>query len=1134
MSESMGSIGKRLAALGSLPLLGAPVVAADSGIGDLLTAGFTQPPDSAKPRVWWHWMNGNVTKEGIKLDLEWMKRVGIGGFQNFDASLGEPQVVANRLVFMSPPWKEAFSYAVRLADQMGLEMAIAGSPGWSETGGPWVAAADGMKKVVWSETELQGGRPFKGSLAKPPSVSGPFLNKPRTELLNFGAAPAALPEIYVDTAVIAYRMPFTPMNLQGLKLTASGGTPDLHTLTDGDTTRTIRLPISASGAPVYIQYEFPRPQTIYGLTLGIEHVGLPLMFGGAATLAQLQSSNDGIQFQMVADVPTERGGLTPDPGQSTVAFSPVTARFFRLSLASKPPTSLPIDPAELGLPPASPPTEYRVSEFKLHPSAVINRFEEKAAFALAPSLYGAATPSVPANVVIDPKEVVDVTDRMSTDGHLDWTPPPGRWTVLRLGYSLTGARNGPASPEATGLEVDKLNAAAVRGYLEQYLSKYQDASGGLMGSRGVKYMITDSWEAGAQNWTPALFAEFKRRRGYDLHAWMPLLAGHVVKSAEASDQVLWDFRQTLSELVAEYHYAPLAEVLHQRGMGLYSESHERDRAFIGDGMSVKRGATIPMGAMWTLAPGVNKEQYGFDADLRESASVAHIYGQNLVAAESMTAAGSAWAWAPESLKPTADQEMAMGVNRFVIHTSVHQPLIDKSPGLALGPFGQWFTRNDTWAEKAGPWVQYLTRSSYLLQQGRMVADLAYFYGQDSNVTALFAEKSPNVPVGYNFDFINAEALMNALSVEDGMLVTASGMRYRALILDANAQFMSVPVLRRLADLVQAGAIVIGGRPAATPSFADDGAEFDRLRTALWGTVEGQHDLGGGHVHSGQAPGEVLRNLGIEPDFLISKPQAAADVLFVHRHLADAEIYFVDSRSDVPAQIEASFRVTGRLPELWHADTGKQEPVTYQMIGGRTLVPLTLNAHDTVFVVFREATTLASRTLPSPIENPLITLPDQWQLRFQPDLGAPQGSRAATLGSWSDSPDEGIRYFSGTGTYSVTMSAPKSWFSPHARLWLDLGKVMNVAQVKVNGKDLGVLWKAPFRVDVTDALKPGANQLQIEVTNLWVNRLIGDQQPHSTHKYTFTTRAFYKADARLLPSGLLGPVHMVKITTQNSR
>jgi hypothetical protein len=312
--------------------------------------------------------------------------------------------------------------------------------------------------------------------------------------------------------------------------------------------------------------------------------------------------------------------------------------------------------------------------------------------------------------------------------------------VLRFGYSLTGAKNGPASPEATGLEVDKLNRGSVRAYLDQYLNQYESASNGLMGKHGVKFVITDSWEAGAQNWSKDMFTDFERRRGYDLHSWMPVLVGQVVDSAEASDRFLWDFRATLADLVVENHYAQIAESVHGRGMGLYSESHESGRAFIGDGMSVKRRATVPMGAMWTQLPGVKEEQYGYDADIRESASVAHIYGQNLVAAESMTAGSGAWAWAPEYLKPTADQEMAMGLNRFVIHTSVHQPLIDKAPGLSLGPFGQWFTRNETWAEQAAPWIRYLARSSFMLQQGRFLADVAYYYGEDSNVSALMKSK----------------------------------------------------------------------------------------------------------------------------------------------------------------------------------------------------------------------------------------------------------------------------------------------------------------------------------------------------------------------------------------------------------
>jgi hypothetical protein len=1102
---------------------------AEAEKADALANGFAQPPQSAAPRVWWHWMNGNITAAGIKLDLEWMKRIGIGGFQTFDASLGTPQVVEKRLVFMTPEWKEAFSFATKLADQLHLEMGIAGSPGWSESGGPWVEPAQAMKKIVWSETSMAGGKPFIGVLPKPPSISGPFQNKPRSELFSFNGPDTKPPPVfYADTAVIAYRMPSSEQSLPAPKLAASGGTPDLALLTDGDLTKNMSLPVTANGEPAWIQYEFASPQTIFGVTVGIQHIGLPLILGGVAALAELQCSDDGVQFRKVAMVPTERGGLSQDPGQNTVAFAPVAARFFRLQLRypTPPAGAAPIDVSPLGLPPAAPPTEFRVTKFVLHAAPVVNHFEDRAAFAIAPDLYAAATPEVPAAAVIASADIVDLTDRMDAEGRLNWTAPPGRWRVLRFGFSLTGAKNGPASAEATGLEVDKLNREAVRGYLDHYLDLYQSASKGLMGEHGVQFVVTDSWEAGAQNWTTELFTEFKQRRGYDMHAWMPVLAGHVVQSAQASDRFLWDFRETLGELVVENHYAQVAQSLRQRGMGLYSESHESGRAFIGDGMSVKRRATVPMGAMWTPMPGANGEQFGYDADIRESASVAHIYGQNLVAGESMTAASGAWSWSPEDLKPTADQELAMGLNRFVIHTSVHQPLVDRPPGLALGPFGQWFTRNETWAEQASPWIRYLARCSYLLQQGRFVADVGYFYGEDSNVTALFATKAPNVPSGYNFDFINADTLLTALRVEDGSITTRGGMHYRVLALDANAQHMSLPVLRRLAELVNAGAVVAGERPLETPSLADDPQEFSRLVAALWGSTAGKHEYGKGAVFSGQGLDVVLSAAGVAPDFRV-EAQSGTDLRFVHRSLPAGEIYFVDNHQNQAVQSVISFRVAGKVPELWHADSGATEAVSYRMSSGTTQVPLTLDAHETVFVVFRKPTTNAERTTPASTQTPLLTVANSWQLRFPAGRGAPTAAHATNLSSWSEDADKGIRYFSGTATYTTSLTAPPSWFGTADRLWLDLGKVKNVARVSVNGRNLGIVWKAPFRVDVTKALKAGTNRLEVKVTNLWVNRMIGDAQPDTPEKFTFTTQAFYKADSPLLPSGLLGPVRLLR-------
>jgi hypothetical protein len=767
----------------------------------------------------------------------------------------------------------------------------------------------------------------------------------------------------------------------------------------------------------------------------------------------------------------------------------------------------------------------------LHTGARVNRFEEKAAFAAVTDLYGFATPAMAAQDAVRKADVLDLTTKMKPDGTLDWTPPAGRWVVLRLGYSLTGARNSPASPEATGLEVDKLNRGFVKAYFDNYLGQYKDTVGDLMGKRGLRYVVTDSWEAGVQNWTDEMIAEFTRRRGYDPHPWLPVLTGRVVESAEASDRFLWDFRKTIGELTAEYHYDQLTAMLHERGLGRYSESHESGRAFIGDGMEVKRNADVPMSATWTQTPGVNNEQYGANADVRESASVAHIYGQNLVAAESLTASTGAWSWSPETLKPTADKELANGLNRFVIHTSVHQPVSDKIPGLGLGPYGQWFTRHETWAELAKPWTTYLARSSFMLQQGKFAADVIYFYGEDSNLTALFASKSPDVPEGYNFDYVNADALIHRLSVTGGRITTPSGMSYRTLVLDAYSRHMSLPVLRKIRDLANAGAVVVGAKPTDSPSLSDDQAEFRNIADQVWGSGTGRRACGKGVVYAGQTAAEALTDMNVAPDFDYTKPQGDTKLLFVHRKLPQGEAYWVDNRNNRAESVDATFRAQGKAAELWHADTGKMEPASYRIAGGRTTVPLRLEPYEAVFVVFRKPAAAPSRTLPGRTDTPIATVEGPWEVAFQPDRGAPAKITLDKLSSWSDNADQGAKYFSGTGTYTKTVQAQAAWFKTGARLWLDLGDVKNLAEVSVNGKPLGIVWKAPFRVDVTTAMKPGANAVIVKVTNLWVNRLVGDQQPNVARKYTYTAQQFYRVDSALLPSGLLGPVQIISSATR---
>lgn len=1100
--------------------------------GKKLQKGFLNPPDEAKPRVWWHWMNGNITKEGIRADLEWMHRVGIGGIQNFDAALATPQIVEKRLTYMTPEWKDAFSFATKLADSLGLEMAIAGSPGWSESGGPWVKPEQGMKKYVWSEIVIEGGKPFNGIIPGPPKVTGLFQNVPleregTSSMLGITEPPPP-PEYYADVAVVAFRLPDEYKALADLhpKMTSSGGKFSLDALTDGDVATSTELPYTKPGTSAWIQYEFTEPVTFRSITVaaGAPATILTSLFGGGLTKT-LEVSDDGRNFTKVMTIPS---GSVP---QLTFSFEPVTAKYVRLAIMT--PSSSPnfsgladiLGFEGLNMPQ---PTGTPVAEFALHTIAKVNRFEDKAGFSTSPELAGFRTPSVPD--AVKKNNIIDLTSKMGADGKLNWTPDEGKWVVLRIGYSLIGKTNHPASPEATGLEVDKLNADHVRAYFTNYLDQYKDATGGLMGQKGLQYIITDSYEAGAQNWTDNMMAEFKARRGYEMTPWLPVLAGYIVESAEASDKFLWDFRRTLADLIAENHYDQLTKLLEERGMGRYTESHEGGRAFIGDGMEVKRTAHIPMSATWMPGGfgmiGGTEVAVQYRADVKESSSVAHLYGKKYVAAESLTAIGNAWGYAPEALKSTADMELANGLNRFVIHCSPHQPVNDKIPGLGLGPFGQWFTRHETWAEQSGPWLTYLARSSYMLQQGNYVADVIYFYGEDNNITALFAKKLPDVPEGYSYDFVNADALINLLTVTKGNITTPSGMSYRLLALDANCRQMTLPVLKKIRDMVNAGATVVGNKPEETPSLTDDPDEFRTIVDHMWANEKGENIVGSGKVFSGMTIKEALDAMSIAPDFTYTRPNENTKLMFVHRKTGNIDIYWVNNRNERVEDLEATFRTAGKKAEIWHPETGLIEEASYTIENGITKVPLHLEANDAVFVVFRNKAKKSSFTAKTPVEKKLATVEGPWKVTFQEKRGAPADATFETLTPWNENADPGVRYFSGTATYSKTINAPAEWFAEGTEQWLDLGSVKNLAEVLINGESSGIVWKTPFRVNVTGKLKEGNNKIEIKVTNLWVNRLIGDAQPGVTEKITYTTMPFYKANSPLKPSGLLGPVTFI--------
>ncbi|MGV3599783.1 MAG: glycosyl hydrolase [Dyadobacter fermentans] len=1082
------------------------------GQSPALQQGFQTPPDAAKPRVWWHWMNGNITKEGITKDLEWMKRVGIGGFQNFDASLFTPNVTPKKLVFMTPDWKDAFKHTTDLAQKLGLEMAIAGSPGWSVTGGPWVPAADAMKKYVWTETHVPGGQTFTGKLPQPAPVAGKFQNVPLPAEGGMSGPSGEVPDYYADALVIAYKLPAADKRMSTLnpKVTSSGGSFSVAELTDDDLGKTSLLPPMEVGQDMWVQYEFDTPQTFKALTIvGASSGGALAEFNGAPNNRTLRVSDDGVTFRDVAPI---KGSIVP---QNTLAFTPVTARFYRIAFKTLAP---PFNPFAAmmgggGGQPAAP-EGVHVAEIVFHNTDRMDQFEEKAGFSPwrenTSSLIQLNADAVPLT------DVIDLTSKMTADGSLNWTPPAGNWVVVRLGYSLTGRKNHPASPEATGLEVDKLDKTAVSRYINTYLDMYKDATGGQMGAKGLQYMVLDSYEAGHMTWTKEMPQEFKKRRGYDITPWIPALTGIVVKSAAESDRFLWDFRKTIGELIVENHYEVIGDALKARGMKRYTESHEGGRIYLADGMDVKRKADIPMAAMWTpgsLAGGADEEVRS-EADIRESASVAHIYGQNIVAAESMTSVGNAFTWYPEKLKRTADLEMASGLNRFVIHTSVHQPLDDKKPGFSLGPFGQYFTRQETWAEQARAWMDYLGRSCFMLQQGKPVVDVLYYYGENSNITQISTQKLPPIPAGYAFDFANSSVVKDMLKVEKGLIVTPSGQQYRLLVLDSTARYMTLPVLQKIGELVDNGMKVAGVKPERSPSLSDDPAAFAALVNRIWN-----------NPNVSSQPLETILSSITPKDVAISREKAK--ILYVHRQTPDADIYWLDNRSNEANQASISFRVTGKIPVLWNPETGKTSKVSYQIADGRTTIPLKFDSWQAYFIVFSGKAPKNSHSEPEWRESDAAAVAGAWTVRFQPGLGAPAQAQMNELAPLSEHSDAGIKYFSGTATYENTLNV--SAIKKNARYWLDLGDVKNLAEVIVNGKNAGIIWKKPFLIDITDAVKQGANSIQVRVTNTWVNRLIGDAQPGTATKITYTTMPFYKADSPLQPSGLLGPVKLVAAT-----
>ena len=734
-------------------------------------------------------------------------------------------------------------------------------------------------------------------------------------------------------------------------------------------------------------------------------------------------------------------------------------------------------------------------------------------------------------------EVLDLTGKMSADGRLAVVLPAGEWVVLRFGFTTTGKTNHPAVPEGHGLEIDKLDAKAVEFQFEQAMGRIIRDAGPLAG-RTFNGLLFDSFEGGFQNWTATLPEQFRALKGYDLIPWLPVMTGRIVGSRDRTEAMLWDFRQVLEELIAENYYGTMHRLAARHGIPIYSETQGGPIT----PMSANRHVDVPMNEFWV------PDAAGRAGRIKMSTSSASFFGRGVVAAEAFTATpeNGRFQNSPGTLKRSGDYAFTLGLNRFALHSLTHQPVTEAAPGFALGRYGVHFGRLNTWWPYADAWLSYLSRSQFLLQQGRTVADVCLLVDEDLGY-GLPAASADTLP-GYDFE-VGYPAYLAAMKARDGVIEHAAGGRFRLLVAPekttAKSWVAQLSTLRQLRQLVADGARLSGEAPVAPAGLHDftDRAEFERLVQEIWGGLDGgavrSKTLGQGKVYAGLTPREILALEGVAPD--VGGDTADGRVKFIHRTVAGAEIYFVFNYTDQPRALQLDFRQPGRKPELWDPETGARgiAPV-YQCTSTGISLPLTLGPWGSTFLVFREPLPTrwiatvgegvdavrpgalltakaalefteaagARRRVDLPALPAPLAIGGPWEVEFIDGRGAPPHATFAQLLSWPDRPEKEIRYYSGTAVYRNNFELPAAPGSEQVAL-LDLGVVADIARVFVNGQEAGVAWHAPFRVDITRLLRAGANALEVRVANRWINRLIGDEatpvpypyQPRGVSKFT---------------------------------
>ncbi len=1103
---------------------------------DSLRRGFQNPPVSANLSAYWQWMGGHITREGITRDLEAMSKNGITDVNLFNlSSYQESDFGIPKVKFASGGWMEMFRHTLREANRLGMVVGAENCDGWSQSGGSWVPVDKSMKQYIWSKTQLRGGQAVNIRLDKPVGKTKNF---------------------YRDICVVAFRSPVQSGFYQKSHIKTTEGQP-VTTLTDGNPVSCYYLKADQS-----VDIQFKESYLVEKVLIHIQKVFEWKNDKFNATF-ELQKSNDGINYSSVSAL---KVNCLNEPVVLNIPATEATC--FRLVSKNRN-----VEIAELAL--------LKNGERGLfHPQISFHQIKTVTTQAQNMNDYFAqSNPTDQKYFIPSVAEVIDISQKMTQDGQLYWQVPEGNWTIIRMGYSGTGKTNSMGTIEGTGYECDKMDTTAVNLFFDGYAQKLIDASGQYKGNT-FKYLLIDSWECGYQNWTSGFEKEFLKRRGYSIIPFVPVLCGEIVGNSEYSEAFLHDFRKTISDLIGENYYRHMAELCHRNGLKLHSEVIYGDIPLPGgapypplDILKVNSYIDEPTTEFWArINPLDTSLSYNLNHRIYSTfpAHAAKMYGKPIVGSEAYTSYES-YSTSPWNLKLWGDKAYTEGVNKFILHSYVHQP-VEKKPGFTLSHFGNAFNRHNTWWESSGSWFEFQRRVQFILQKGNTVSDILVYAGDRLPLRG----NAPTSVCGFRADYCNAD-LLGGAKVEHGNILLTNGYSYQLLMLNDNA--IEFSTLRKIDELVRSGAKVICPKPDRMLSLNDlsDENRYESVRIIkrLWSHAD--PSLGGNAIISDSLSIRNLKN-DVLPDFLI-KGAIADDFMFIHKRDANSDYYYLVSLDSVRTKhVEISFRIKGKRPEIWDpVDASVQKPMLYSTSDNYTSLPISFDPKQSLFVVFRSSDSIhfeklvddnAKQLFPSALNKmdrvPSFRSNKEWvtcsvpvkghyvlsdncgkQLSFDAnneEVIALNNARITLLDEPTVKPftvnclksltlfgDSLIKYYSGTAEYAFEFTFPKRVINKKKQIFLNLGRFGATAQAELNGNLLPVEWVPNRRTEITSLLNPGRNKLLVRVTNPWRNRLIGDARNNQKAK-RWTTLPLYNSKEgvkqELLQSGLADPVRII--------